>query len=277
MHTWWPQTQDRTSWWSSTTWCNSCSGCMNASVCALAQTRVGIRRKAAQVPHSRHVRCTECRLKWSGAPGKQVVFTHASAATVKFAHSHAFFVSLTFHVEAKASPGAIFRAASLTQWGHTTQNLGNVKNDNFKSFWTALWLSDEGRLLEWRGQNRIQFYNDTLLHLRPLSPSTQLLFDFLKGLLSYYACTYVLNPTEVCEYYNIVLETAWLINYVPISDKGPGVDSMNFTIYLIPQNQATLGLSYAVWYNCPYDVAKWAHERRKSQKNFQQSNDGVKK
>lgn len=44
-----------------------------------------------------------------------MLFSLTSAATVKFAHSHAFFVSLTFHVEAKAWPGAIFLPASLTQ------------------------------------------------------------------------------------------------------------------------------------------------------------------
>lgn len=34
--------------------------------------------------------------------GKTCCFHSPRAATVKFAHSHAFFVSLTFHVEAKA-------------------------------------------------------------------------------------------------------------------------------------------------------------------------------
>lgn len=53
-------------------------------------------------------------LSWNQAREKHV-FTHPAAAAVKFAHSHAFFVSLTFHVEAKASPGAIFLPASLTQ------------------------------------------------------------------------------------------------------------------------------------------------------------------
>lgn len=55
-------------------------------------------------------------------------FQSQGAATVKFAHSHAFFVRLSFHVEAKAHPGAIFLPASLTQWGHTIQNLKNAEN-----------------------------------------------------------------------------------------------------------------------------------------------------
>lgn len=44
-----------------------------------------------------------------------MLFSLTSAATVKFAHSHAFFASLTFHVEAKAWPGAIFLPVPLTQ------------------------------------------------------------------------------------------------------------------------------------------------------------------
>lgn len=90
------------SWWSCTTWCNSSSSCMNACVCVLAQVRVFYQMKASQVPHSWHLHWEKCNLKWDQAWGKHVVFTHPSAATVKFAHSHAFFVSLTFHVEAKA-------------------------------------------------------------------------------------------------------------------------------------------------------------------------------
>lgn len=62
-------------------------------------------------------------------PKENMLFSLVGAATVKFAHSHAFFVSLTFHVEAKAHPGAIFLPALLTQWGHTIQNPENVKND----------------------------------------------------------------------------------------------------------------------------------------------------
>lgn len=62
-----------------------------------------------------HLHVINCKLKLNHARGKHVVFAHSSAATVKFAHSHAFFVSLTFHVEAKAWPGAIFLPASLTQ------------------------------------------------------------------------------------------------------------------------------------------------------------------
>lgn len=62
--------------------------------------------------------------KW----GSGRLFSLSSAATVKFAHSHAFFVSLTFHVEANSQPGAIFLPASFIQWGHTIQNPGNVKN-----------------------------------------------------------------------------------------------------------------------------------------------------
>lgn len=114
--------------------------------------------------------CTEinCELKLNEARGKHVVFARSSAATVKFAHSHAFFVSLTFHVEAKAWPGAIFLPASLTQWGHTIQNPENVKNGKFKGFFEQLCtLSDEGRLLECRGQNGIHLYkgrDDMLLH-----------------------------------------------------------------------------------------------------------------
>lgn len=59
---------------------------------------------------------------------KNMLISLSGAATVKFAHSHAFFVSLTFHVEANSQPGAVFLPASFIQWGHTTQNPGNVKN-----------------------------------------------------------------------------------------------------------------------------------------------------
>lgn len=55
-----------------------------------------------QVLHSWRLHKESCNLKWNQAWGKHVVFTHPNTAQVKFAHSHAFFVSLTFHVEAKA-------------------------------------------------------------------------------------------------------------------------------------------------------------------------------
>lgn len=59
---------------------------------------------------------------------ENMLFSLSGAATVKFAHSHAFFVSLNFHVEANSQPEAIFLPASFIQWGHTVQNPGNVKN-----------------------------------------------------------------------------------------------------------------------------------------------------
>lgn len=65
--------------------------------------------------------------KWRRVLGGKRVVSARKYTSVKFAHSHAFFVRLSFHVEAKTRPEAIFLPALLTQWGHTIQNPENVK------------------------------------------------------------------------------------------------------------------------------------------------------
>lgn len=78
---------------------------------------------------------------------ENMLFSLSSAATVKFAHSHAFFVSLTFHVEANSQPGAIFLPASFIQWGHTIQNPGNVKNGKVLKVSEEVSMLSDGRWL----------------------------------------------------------------------------------------------------------------------------------
>ncbi len=83
-----------------------------------------------------------------------------SAATVKFAHSHAFFVSLTFHVEAKASAGGYFP----TSFAHPMRS--HYPESRECQEWRGLraseqhyMLSDGMGLVKRGGRNVIHFYN----------------------------------------------------------------------------------------------------------------------